>query len=657
MDADLGKGEVCKTGFTLRAFIVGTLLCLFISTSTIYANTIISGTFMAWAFSNPVALFLLFYLIIGNVLLGFMRGKWTLAPQELVLIYLMMLVSASLPTFGLVEHLLPMMTAVFYYATPENNWAELIQPHVPGWIAPRSQAAIRDFYEGMPRDSSIPWGDWIESLSYWTIFLLALHLVSVCLMVMVRKQWVEEERLLYPMMHAPMEMVGRDAGRAGRRAEFANVFRKPQMWVGFALPVLVGSLNALHNYYPFLPSASLSFALSAFRDTIHIPVAFSFSLTGFSYFIGRDLAAGIWVFYLLALIEQGIFNTLGIQSSEKLGWFSNPKAPYLTHQALGAMLMFALFTLWKARFHLQRVWGKAFQRWDDVSDSSEIMSYKTAVRGMLLGLLVMGIWLHASGMPAVAVALLLVVALLIFFALSRIVVEAGVALVRAPLIAPDFVMASLGTSRLGAAGLTSLAYAYPWTGDIVTFPMASVANGLKMADVLIKGSKRALFWAFMLASFVTLLGAFWVMLYLSYNYGGINLNSWWWQTSCRFGLDYISQMIRSPSTTDAGGWFFTGLGASIMWVLMLVQQRVLWWPVHPLGLAMSGTVFTSGVMWFNVFLAWLIKGVVLKYGGGRLYRQTRFFFIGMILGAFVVSGSWLVIDYFTGKQGNFVLVW
>ena len=63
---------------------------------------------------------------------------------------------------------------------------------------------------------------------------------------------------------------------------------------------------------------------------------------------------------------------------------------------------------------------------------------------------------------------------------------------------------------------------------------------------------------------------------------------------------------------------------------------------------MGGTVFTSGVMWFNVFLAWLIKGIVPKYGGSSAYRALRPFFPGMILGAFVVVGTWLVIDYFTG---------
>ena len=187
--------------------------------------------------------------------------------------------------------------------------------------------------------------------------------------------------------------------------------------------------------------------------------------------------------------------------------------------------------------------------------------------------------------------------------------------------------------------------------------MAACANSLKMIHEVVRGRKRAFFWGMVLALVVTLAGAFWIVLYLSYRHGGINLNGWFWLTSSSVPLSYISMMMRSPSTTELGGWLFTGFGAGLMWLLIWVHQRVLWWPIHPLGLAMTGTVFTSGVMWFNVFLAWAIKGVVLKYGGGVLYRQTRYFFVGMILGAFVVAGTWLVIDFITGKQGNFVLIW
>ena len=132
------------------------------------------------------------------------------------------------------------------------------------------------------------------------------------------------------------------------------------------------------------------------------------------------------------------------------------------------MLVFALYTLWKARSHLLAVVRRTFGRGGD--DGDEIMSYRAALWTVLVGLVIMVVWLEATGIPLVAVLLLVAVAMLIFIALSRIVAEAGVALVRAPLIAPDFVMASMGTSFLGPKGLTGLAYTYHVDGGYRHLP-------------------------------------------------------------------------------------------------------------------------------------------------------------------------------------------
>ena len=60
----------------------------------------------------------------------------------------------------------------------------------------------------------------------------------------------------------------------------------------------------------------------------------------------------------------------------------------------------------------------------------------------------------------------------------------------------------------------------------------------------------------------------------------------------------------------------------------------------------------TNFIWFSVFLAWLIKITVLKYGGAPLFRRSRHFFLGMIMGSVSTSGLFLVIDFLTGKVGN-----
>ena len=88
-----------------------------------------------------------------------------------------------------------------------------------------------------------------------------------------------------------------------------------------------------------------------------------------------------------------------------------------------------------------------------------------------------------------------------------------------------------------------------------------------------------------------------------------------------------------------------------MTLLMLARHNFLWWPVHPLGFAVS-SISLSNYLTLSVFLAWLVKSIILKYGGPALFHRARPFFLGLILGQFFVAGIWLVIDYFTGMTDN-----
>jgi len=84
---------------------------------------------MASGFTTGGALFLFLFLAGGiNPGLKAIRPAWALVRGELMLVYGMMIVACALPTTGLVAYHLPIMVLSFYYATPENDWAQVIHP-------------------------------------------------------------------------------------------------------------------------------------------------------------------------------------------------------------------------------------------------------------------------------------------------------------------------------------------------------------------------------------------------------------------------------------------------------------------------------------------------------------------------------------------------
>ena len=98
-------------------------------------------------------------------------------------------------------------------------------------------------------------------------------------------------------------------------------------------------------------------------------------------------------------------------------------------------------------------------------------------------------------------------------------------------------------------------------------------------------------------------------------------------------------------------WGYMAVGGGIMGGLMLLRQQLVWWPLHPIGFPISLVIHK---MFFTVLVAWLLKTVILNYGGPRLFTRMRPFFLGLILGHTSIGGVWLIIDEFTGMKGNVV---
>ena len=219
-----------KSPFSLQGLLVGTALSIVIGLVAPY-GLVFQYFLIGFNPSSPGAIFFFFILtLFVNAILALIRRHFALSRADLVLIYCMLLMAVTMPTWGLGFFLIGTMIYPYYYATPENRFAELFHDLIPTWMAPQDMHAIEYFYEGLPKGASIPWGAWAEPMLWWFAFITALGLMLVCMSAILHRQWSVHERLTYPMAQLPQSMIEKGDNAASLVAPF---FKSKVMWLGF----------------------------------------------------------------------------------------------------------------------------------------------------------------------------------------------------------------------------------------------------------------------------------------------------------------------------------------------------------------------------------------------------------------------------------------
>ena len=640
---------VTERGFTVRALLIGTVLSIFLNIACPYSVLVMQVAGLTSDYITAGAMMLLFVLVlVVNPLLKLVLGRNALSTAELLLIYVMMIVASAIPTWGLVTNLFHILTRPFYYATPENAWHDIIVPHIPRWVAPHEPDVAYYFYNGLPTGESIPWRAWVMPLAWWVALMVTVYFVMICLMVIVRKQWVEHERLTFPLTHPPMELL-----KGNDQEIVPPLFKTKKFWVPFLIVFFLISNSAFRFRNPEFPELfSLQTWFPFFNRTVWICFFWNFAIIGVTYFINLDVAASLWAFLLLSKIETGVFNTIGFGLGGRNEYLTG-SSPATGHQSMGAILAFVVAVLWRTRDHVRNVLRKAFFGARDVDDSDEVLSYRAAVFGTIFGTLFVVAWLTKAGMTWPSALIFFVVAMLIFFAITRVVAVGGIGFTAAPMLPQAFMVYGFGPGFLGPKGLTMMAFQYSWAAEYRTSVMTSSINGMKLVHGQASQSRRV-FLGMIIAMIAGMAGAIWVTMHLNYTRGGANMR--------QFGVPWMAfnfaeHHLRNPveSLWIWERWEFTGIGAIAMSALIFLRHRFAWWPLHYVGFVVADS-WVMGVAWWSVFVGWLAKLMIMRFGGAIAYRRYMPVFLGFIFGQLICGGFWMVWDAIAGNVHDFVYI-
>ena len=625
-----------------RTILIGSVLCVVLNSLAVRSYAIFNRySGFADHFNTVGLIFLIFWVAVLCLGLRAFRTTLSLTSGEFAVIYAMLMVATALPTMGFGGYFLPLVAGVRYYASPENGWPTLLWQNLPEWIAPKDEEAIRWLFEGMPVGAAIPWGTWMPCCFWWGTFMLAFFLVSLGLMSLVHRQWAERERLIYPLATVPLCLAD------GVESPRQSLFTSKLFWCGFAIAGGVALYNfsvGFFDLHGMFATLNLRQRLTVPRVGLSTSIALDFLVLGLSYLLTLDVLFSIWFFHAAAMVERGIFNVFAIGT----GMPTQPHAAggaLLASQQTGALLSFVLASLWIGRHFLKE---KLKQTLRPARDGEwELMPARGALLCVVLGAAYMGAFIHATGLSTPWTAVFLLLALCLFFGTSRLLAQTGIGRLRAPCATAPMFASVFGTNAVGHSGLGALGLTFVWAGDIQLFAMGTAAHALKVCGQ--KAARpRSLLTAMLIAFVVGLMTVFAAYLWLGYHYGLVHGYGWYFVSSPKYHWGWVANSMRTPIEPQWKGIGFMGGGALAAAVVSFAYYRLPAFPLHPVGMAIAMTN-TVRIDWSSMFLAWLVKLLIVHFGGFALYRRILPLFLGFILGSCVGVG-------FNALMGAFIQV-
>jgi hypothetical protein len=643
---------ISRRPLSLRALLLGAICAAIACWMVSWVEMTLGSIQLGISQFAPAAVGLLLLIVMANLALGRLLPRHALGPHEVIIIYTMTLVATLTMSRGLLERWIPALIGVNYYATPSNRWQSLFFKHIPQWAVPfdvegdTEQYIARAYYEGL-RTGEIPWSEWISALAAWLPVVIAMIVAYFCLASILRRQWVDNEKLAFPLTVLPIEVA--EHSRWSR-----SIFSDPIFWVGFALPTLVFTINGIHGLRPSVPEIPVQYRLNPmvfnamgrpWRDLGHTTAYCSMAAVGFGYFLPSQVLFSLWAFFVIIRVQNIAFSAFG-SPLEAMPLY--PTSIWNGYQVAGAYLVLTGYLVRSAMPHLRSLWRAAAlgreRAPEHEGEARPALPPRAELLGLAASVVVATWWFTLLGMSWWMAALeTLVFLLVVCVVMARSTAEAGLMMTETSFRPVDLVRLVSPMRALGAPTLTALSLADAvFTRDLRGNLLSTMLDGLKMSDAT-QLDRRHLFGALALSLAIVLTFGVWLHITTTYEHGGLGGYSYVYWGNPLLGFRYFAPVLQSGDDYDARLPIFFASGVAITLALSVLRMRYVWWPLSPLGFALSGS-WSMIVFWFPLLVAWLVKGGIVRYGGMTTYMRLRPLFFGLILGEFAQAVLWAAIS-------------
>lgn len=582
------------------------------------------GSYAAPFFNVVVMLFLL---SLANQAVHRFAPRHALDAGELIVVYAMLSIQGALASHNMQGILITYLAHPWKYATPENRWAELFLERLPEWAFITKPEIYDDYYLG----NSTYWvwehfRGWVKPMVVWSSFITVLLWTMLSINLVLRRRWIEHERLSYPVLQLPLALANRPGPFYANR----------MMWGGFLVSVLLGAIAGLHKLHPALPGVPIGrhslagvFSQPPWNAIAGTRWAIYPWAIGIGFLMPLDLSVSCVLFYLLHLAAHVI--------GQIFGW-RGQGYPWADDQAWGAYVGILVMGVWVGRQHFAAVLRHSltFRGGVDQHDRAD----RRAVWCALAGIAALSWFATKLGLPGWLAVAFFVLYFMLAVTITRIRAELGFPTHDMHNMSPPYAFTRLFTPQAFHPNtLTGFASLWWFNRVYASHPMPHQLEAYKMAETTATAQRRVttgLIVAALVAPYVIFL--VFPTFYYQLGSASARVNNWGTDFG-KEGWGRLAGWLTGTVRFDAVHLWASGFGFVVALALGAVRVRVIGWPIHPLAYAIANS-WGMQQLWTCLLMAALIKWLMLRGGGLSLYRRFIPFFLGLTLGDFVIGSFW-----------------
>lgn len=678
-----------RRSVSFRSVLLGFVGVILICGLSAYNDHVVANTYLVGNFL-PIGLllFMVSFILLVNTPLTRWAPRRAFTTGELGVALCMMMVSCALPGSGLMRYLPAHLIGLWPRAAENVDYANaLADANLPDWLFPTmthtgireraSDPVVQDFVQraSVPENTfvarfmAVPWAAWAVPAFTWGILVCCIFGAVLCVSVIFRRQWVENERLPYPLATVYMSLIEQPKPGSMLNALFSSrVF-----WIAFATVFIIHGVNALRLYdpkiWPQIPLYYDFWGLLSQPPFYYCDWSFKyarifFCMIGIAYFLQSNVALSIWFFYLMTSVVAPCI--MGSYSAELTGGMA-------TDQIMGAAIPFTIAMLWVARKHLLVVFRQMFIKPAPDEAMGRYLPYFLAGWGLVIFSAGIVAWLWMAGVGLVAGIGITAMCGMLYLVVSRVLAETGMIFLQLPIPVNrpfSYLAQSLPAALAHKVSTRSFFFAAFFNGIFVHDQRESISGfmpqALRVADAAAYENERN--WRRVFPFVLCIVGALVVgylvsgaaMLYTEYNYAtpldpaqaSATINPYGTSTAVTGAtLDPLRDFVANGGPTESHNrGLQLGLGAAVTATLSILRLRFVGWPLHPIGFIITYSWATK-VMWLSVFVGWLAKLLIVKFGGASLYRDAKPLFMGLIMGEAGAAAFWLVVSLVRSSMG------